>query len=300
MQLHSYPKIYNLNHYAVEDILSSPVQVEEKVDGSQFSFGIREKDGLLLCRSKSASISIASPPGMFIEAVDAVLELLDRDLIKTGWTYRCEYLQKPKHNVLTYHQVPRHHLVLFDVDPGNENFLNSEARYQIAAEMGIDVVPVLWKGKAFKEDLDALLKTESFLGGTQIEGIVIKAYGRKVEDHTMIAKYVNPQFREQASPDWKVNVRRNDTVQRLIEQLATEARWQKAIQHLGEADQLSNSPSDIGPLIKEILRDVQEEEGERIKEVLFKHTWPILARGITKKFPNWYKDRIFGEQNASN
>jgi len=295
MQLHSYPKIYNLNHYEVEGILDKYVQVEEKVDGSQFSFGIREKDGLLLCRSKSASISIGGPPAAFIEAVDTVLTLLERDVIKPGWIYRCEYLQKPKHNVLRYDQIPRGHLVLFDVEMSDGKFIDSEARYEIAAELGIDVVPILARGKLHKEELDALLKTESFLGGTQIEGVVIKTYA----DQPMVAKYVSPQFREKASPDWKVNVRRNDTVQRLIEQLTTEARWQKAIQHLQEADQLSNSPSDIGPIIKEVLRDVQEEEGERIREVLFKHTWPIIAKGITKGLPNWYKARIFGEQNAA-
>ncbi len=32
---HSYPSIYNLGHREVAEILKSPVNVEEKIDGSQ-------------------------------------------------------------------------------------------------------------------------------------------------------------------------------------------------------------------------------------------------------------------------
>ncbi len=37
---HSYPKIYGLGHKAITELLSDNVMVEEKIDGSQFSFGI--------------------------------------------------------------------------------------------------------------------------------------------------------------------------------------------------------------------------------------------------------------------
>lgn len=35
----SYPQIYALGHRYLEDLLKDPVLVEEKIDGSQFSFG---------------------------------------------------------------------------------------------------------------------------------------------------------------------------------------------------------------------------------------------------------------------
>jgi len=38
MRLNSYPSIYNLGHHAIATLLDAPVLVEEKVDGSQFSF----------------------------------------------------------------------------------------------------------------------------------------------------------------------------------------------------------------------------------------------------------------------
>ena len=38
----SYPSIFNLGHKAIQNLLTVDVNVEEKVDGSQFSFGLVE------------------------------------------------------------------------------------------------------------------------------------------------------------------------------------------------------------------------------------------------------------------
>lgn len=58
--IHSYSSIYALGHKALEDLLKTPVLVEEKLDGSQFSFGVyinQEGERLLKCRSKGADIA---------------------------------------------------------------------------------------------------------------------------------------------------------------------------------------------------------------------------------------------------
>lgn len=36
----SYPKVYNLGHSAIKDLFHDEVVIQEKLDGSQFSFGI--------------------------------------------------------------------------------------------------------------------------------------------------------------------------------------------------------------------------------------------------------------------
>ncbi len=72
--------------------------MEEKVDGSQFSFGIF--NGEIKCRSKGAQLVIDAPEKMFIPAVNVVRELAP--LLKDGWTYRGEFLGRPKHNTLCY------------------------------------------------------------------------------------------------------------------------------------------------------------------------------------------------------
>lgn len=63
---HSYPKIYNLGHAALAELLLDPVTVEEKVDGSQFSFGVIH--GVLRCRSKGQELIVAAPEKMFERA----------------------------------------------------------------------------------------------------------------------------------------------------------------------------------------------------------------------------------------
>jgi hypothetical protein len=111
---HSYPSIYNFGHKAICDLLKHDVLVEEKVDGSQFSFGVFKTVGeddpditapvMLRVRSKGAVMHPDAPEKMFTKAVESVKER--EHLLTLGWTYRGEYLQKPKHNALAYDRVP--------------------------------------------------------------------------------------------------------------------------------------------------------------------------------------------------
>jgi hypothetical protein len=60
----SYPKVYNMGHAAIADLLLDDVLVEEKVDGSQFSFGVfehPEQGRVLKCRSKWGEINVFAP-----------------------------------------------------------------------------------------------------------------------------------------------------------------------------------------------------------------------------------------------
>lgn len=106
----------------------------------------------------------------------------------------------------------------------------------------------------------------------------------------MIGKYVSPEFKEKHQHAWKQsNPTKADVVQHLVLSLRTEARWNKAIQHLKEAGQLTGTPQDIGKLIKEIQADIQKEEQEEIMMFLFSHFWPQVARGVIAGFPEYYK-----------
>ena len=64
---HSYPKVWALGHSAIKELLFDEVTVEEKVDGSQFSFG--RFNGEFKCRSKGAHIIPDAPEAMFAEGV---------------------------------------------------------------------------------------------------------------------------------------------------------------------------------------------------------------------------------------
>jgi hypothetical protein len=82
----------------------------------------------------------------------------------------------------------------------------------------IDLIPELWKGDIqeslgdnLSSPMDFLrtlaLDTESYLGGSKVEGVVIKNYGQLLELHGTIrhltTKYVRDEFREKASKGHK-------------------------------------------------------------------------------------------------
>src|SRR5438445_2697648 len=115
-EIHSYPKVWALGHGACQGILDDPVRVQEKIDGSQFSF-MKEGAGVVHYRSKSAVVR-PEDPGMFAKAVVAVREV--EHLLVPLWTYRGEFLMKPKHNVLAYERTPRGNVILFDINMDQE------------------------------------------------------------------------------------------------------------------------------------------------------------------------------------
>lgn len=289
--LHSYPSIYNLGHKAIATILDGNVFVEEKVDGSQFSFG--NIDGELCCRSKGKQIIIDAPEKLFSKAVDTARLVFP--MLKPGWVYRAEYVSKPKHNTIAYGRVPKDFLVIFDICPALETYLGPEEKRVEADRIGLESVPFFFAGKISSIDMfKDLLRTDSFLGNTKVEGIVIKRYDMFLADKKVaMAKYVSEEFKEKHGAAWKLsNPTKLDIIQSLILELKTEARWTKAIQHLKEAGELEDSPRDIGKLIKEIPVDILKEEEEHIKDILFKYAWKQIQRAVVSGFPEFYKEHL--------
>lgn len=301
-KLSSYPKIYNFGHREVKEIFSTPVLIEEKVDGSQFSFGVNQ-EGELLLRSKGKQMEASAPEKMFSVAVKWCEE--NKDKMRVGWVYRGEYLQKPKHNTLHYSRTPINNIVLFDVTPldGSEDYFSYEEKAEYAKELGLEVVPKLAYTKIESaEELKDFLNTYSFLSDdvrqTKIEGVVVKNYSllTQADKKPMFAKYVSEAFKESHSTSWKIsNPTRSDIVQNIIDTYKVEARWRKAVQHLKESGVLENSPRDIGNLIREVNEDILKEEEENIKEALFKHFWKEISRGVTRGLPEWWKDTLLEE-----
>ena len=293
---HSYPSIYALGHKAVAELLLDPVLVEEKIDGSQFSFGLFE-DGHR-ARSKGAQLNIIAPDNMFKKAVEIIQTLPLRE----GWTYRAEYLMKPKHNALAYDRVPRLHLIVFDINTGEEEYLPWEAKADEAERIGLEIVPKLLEGRI--EDVQhfrQLLETVSILGGQKVEGVVVKNYARfGLDKKALMGKFVSEAFKEVHAAAWKAdNPSSRDILDRLIDTYRTPARWQKALQHLKEAGQIEGSPRDIGLLMREVAPDIEKECEAEIKDKLWAWAWPHLRRGVIRGLPEWHKERLLEQQFAS-
>jgi hypothetical protein len=290
---HSYPKVYALGHSAINELLYDDVICEEKCDGSQFSFGVI--DGQLRVRSHNKEMIVDAPEKMFQQAVDTVKELPLHD----GWTYRAEYLSKPKHNALNYGRIPNKHLIIFDINTGMETYLSYAEKKNEADRLGLETVPLLFQGKITELNVIAeFLDTDSVLGNVKIEGVVIKNYLRFGKDgKVLMGKYVSEKYKEIQSKEWKAgNPNTKDVVQMIIASLRTDARWEKAVQHLKETDEYCGSPVDIGNLLKEIHKDIEEECEEYIKDKLYSHFLQQIKRGVCAGFPEWYKNKLMESQ----
>lgn len=298
--IHSYPKILNLGHRYLENLFNEEVTIEEKVDGSQFSFR-RVDDTNVTYRSKGREIFLPVEDKLFKAAVDYVEGI--KNELRIGWTYRGEVFCKPKHNTLLYGRIPNNHVAVFDIDTGEEKFLTYEEKQTEAERLGFETVPILYRGNVQDiNKLKSLLERESFLSTedqkTTVEGIVIKNYTRiSIDGKTLMGKWVREEFKELNGTSFKnANPGNNDMIEGIVETYRHPNRWLKAVQHLKEQGLLLDEPKDIGPLMKEVSVDVLSECEQEIKERLWKYAWPKIARGITRGLPEFYKERLAEKQ----
>lgn len=292
-----YCKSYNLGHRQLKNYFDTEVVIEEKIDGSQFSF-CKTNDGELLVRSRGREFDIHAPDKMFELACEAVER--QAELLTPGWTYRGEYLNKPKHNVLKYNRVPTNNIILYDIAINDCEYIPWESLSTEAERIGFESVRLLGKMQALDWVLiEELLNEISSLGNEKIEGLVFKR--RKYlrfndRDQMIIAKYVSPNFKERHRKTPQDANSGKDIITRIISEFRTEARWQKAYQHLLENGELEHEPRDIAKLITEIQRDVMEDSAEEIKKRIWKHIKKQIERGIVRGAPEWYKEKLAKEQ----
>ena len=137
---------------------------------------------------------------------------------------------------------------------------------------------------------------ETTLGG-KIEGVVIKNRSLPAADTGfMKAKVVSKEFQEEHQGDWKDrNPNRNDVIVGIVEEYATTARYDKAVQHLRESGKLTGERKDIGPLMKELSLDFEAECAEEIAGILYKHFRKGIMRGVCAGMPGYYKTEVLEE-----
>lgn len=297
MTVPAYPKVLALGSRGTEKVLEGEVTVQEKIDGSQFRFGFDET-GVLEFASHHKPVYPGSA-GMFEPVIQHILdreEDLRSNLLCTYPIYFYgEYLSKPKHNTLAYERIPRGNLVLFDAYDGDiYHTIGSIAH--IASVLECALVATYRTGKVTMEELEFFLTTKKpMLGGDMIEGVVIKNYDQNImlgsQVFPVFCKYVSTTFKErhQKNPD---NRSGKSKLEEFFGSFNTEARWNKAIQHLREANELTDSPKDIGPLVRAIAEDIVEEEGEYIKDALYALYIKDVIRAAQRGFPEYYKSLL--------
>jgi hypothetical protein len=287
-------KIFALGHRIIKTIFDDDVEVTEKVDGSQFSFGLI--NGEIICNSKRARLIVDHPEDQFVPAITTVKSIADK--LKPNWLYFGETLKTPRHNVIKYERVPTGHIAIFGIlDTEAQEYKPWEWMLLEAERLNIDVVPRLFQGKTNYEKIKELIHTISFLGGANIEGVVVKNYSKPtmigdVVFPFMCGKLVAESFKEKHSSQAYGNAAKKDGWESFCESFRHENRWRKAVRHLVDDGTLLGEPKDIGPLVKEIQRDIVEEEMHDILEFLWKHHSPHLLRRSIQGFPEWYKEQL--------
>jgi hypothetical protein len=298
MGISAYPKIFALGTRHIQEIFNGPIEITEKIDGSQFAFG--KIEGELLMRSRGRAIYEESCDNLFNEAVASVVPI--KDIIPDNTIFYGEYLKKPKHNCIAYDRFPSRHIALFGMcDPLGNFDSKYEALQEYAEVFGVDVVPRLHNGEPPDDPLALLqtfMDTDSYLGGSKVEGIVVKRYGEFLiagQPRTVMAgKYVSEEFKERNQAGFKKGSSRNVLLD-FMDTFRTEARWRKGVQHLAEDGELLNEPKDIGKILKAIHQDIVDEEKEYISQWLYTHFIKDIKRAACRGFAEWYKEYLLKE-----
>lgn len=289
-----YPKIFQLGHRTLLNIFDNDVEITEKIDGSQFKVG-KNPDGVLYMESKGAGIDLQYPQKLFKPVVEYFLSIQDK--LNVNEVLYGETLCAPRHNTLEYDRIPKNHFAVFGISNyAGDTFIEDYDKIAHRAwELGVDVVPLLYRGKASVETVKELLNKQSYLGGSIAEGVVVKSY----VPHELygqfcpiqVGKFVTELFKEkhQKNPEYASG---KSKVTAEFERYNTTARFDKAVQHLRDKDQLGGSPRDIGLLMKELNTDLVSECEDELKDFLWKTFKKDFLKISTRGFSQWYKEKL--------
>ena len=186
-----------------EILLAGEVVIEEKIDGANLGFSIGS-DGLLWVQNRGQYLL---PPftgqfaqlGKWLELhQDRLLDALTESLIVFGeWC-------AARHS-LNYDQLPDWWL-MFDVyERGTERFWSTVRRNELAALLGVSVVPCVYQGRVTMTQLKkrTLGEASHFRQG-DAEGVIVRS-----EDAVWLqkrAKLVRPNFTQAITKHWRNRV----------------------------------------------------------------------------------------------
>lgn len=297
--MRSYPKVHHLGDPVLEGLLDGEVSVEEKLDGSQFRINI-DINGMFNFGSHRVEFPTNENNQMFQVGVENCMKLLASIMGKPREHeihIFCEFMKSQRQNTLTYDRVPKNNIVIFDIIK-DSHWYSYEEKSKFANKYGFEVIPRLYKGTGLSSELiNELIKSRSFLGGTTVEGIVVKNYNKFfnptkyawMEGNFLIGKYVRQEFHEL---NQAAHAQEHSSLDVVKARYNSPARWDKAIQKLTEEGKLLGKMQDIPALIMEIKKDVREECENDIKDQLWKVYGSNIVGSAVKGFPEYYNQKL--------
>ncbi len=293
MLLESYPKILGIGDAMLANLFAGRVFVEEKFDGSQFRVWF-DAEGRMHCGSKGVAYSEQRPPDkMFVKAIAQAEKHFAGKTYQNAF-FAFEYLEMPKQNTLEYGRVPKDNLLLLDAKISGRWLLPAEKK-ALADELGLECAPLLFEGEMKTSgEIEELLKNESSLGNTTVEGLVVKNYSQYHLAPYMLGapvfgKLVREEFKELNRENWGEGI---PLEERIMRSFPKEPRWHKAVQHLRENGELTGQAKDIGKLITEVEKDFEQECKEAVKELLWHEFSHSLIANARRGLAEWYKQKL--------
>jgi hypothetical protein len=276
--------------------------VQEKIDGSQFSF----------CKAADSSVAPVNffckgnpkrtGDALFNKGI-AVVSML-HDKLNPELVYHSEYMSKPRHNAVTYDRLPKYYCVVYDIRHIISGQFFSPAELQVECDrLGLECVALLFDNsvtrdttldaKAVAEDLIAQImdgRLASCLGTNKPEGVVLKCHnfmkeathelGTTTTSNTKL-KFVTSAFKERKStkiPKTKADSLTPSQFLRSVGSLYdTQPRLRKGIQRM----------RDIRNLQCESSAEYREELEKDLDEDLIKEYGDMLKVTITAEFQRW-------------
>lgn len=311
-----YPKIPSLGSIGTDQIFNGEYIIQEKFDGSQFSWMSEEVendfcDGYFALKlrafSKNKELNIVeNKEKLFKNAINHLgkqWNILDVDNCEASKNliFFGEAFQAPRHNKIKYERVPVNNIMLFDIfDKEKGEFITTkETLKHWASVWDIEWVRY-WDqtemaGLVKDNLLDKIFGEESILGGARIEGVVIKNYGQsnsKTGAEPLMVKHVSPEFKE-VKP--RPVGSRSTNLKEFIESFRTEARWDKAIQRFKEGFDFPLEDRNIGQLVRDIHTDLIIEEEDNIKKALWEMYKKDILSTSVRGFAEYFKERLRDE-----
>lgn len=282
-----FPKVLTLGQPLLIEIFNDPVDLTSKIDGSQCRIHLTEFN--VECGSKNVDTADVK---MFELAYQQADRIWNENIWQTfgdDITLFTEFLNKPKHNVLKYDRVPKNNLYVFGALIDG-NHLRTEELIELATELNIEPPHIIASQIKIEnpDDLNNYLETESILGGTKVEGIVIRNLYKSYPpllvstmaftDYPLVGKLVREDFKERLNKEWSGKKQRETPLAKVTTEFLTDARFHKTIQHLNDNGELTYEMKDLKNIIPEFYRDLIDEEHDEIVKLAMEDFWRQLKR----------------------
>lgn len=304
-----YPKILSLGHDLVADIFNNPVEISEKIDGSQCRIHLTED--ITACGSKNTGIADMNMFGIAHEQTQRIWNEKVWMTFGNDVTLFTEFLNKEKHNVLVYDRVPLNNLYLFGAII-DDRHLQTEELIKLANELQIEPPNILASEIKIgdQEELKSYLTFDSVLGGTILEGVVIKGYHdtyppllastQAFFSYPLASKLVRDDFKERLHKEWGGKKKKELPINKVTAEFFTEARFHKSVQHLDDEDKIEYEMKDLKVLIPEFYDDLLDEEKDEIAKVALEGFWAHLRKKsdafVVKEWKKYLLEKQFNKE----